>query len=86
METLTPTFTADKTPMEMLEIKNPTWCIMTFAAGVLGESEVSVNIPPAWGGGAPCFGHVYDTNKNACVVYGNDSKNKWEFNLAYFGE
>lgn len=72
--------------MEMLEIKNPTWCIMTFAAGVLEESEVSVNIPPAWGGGAPCFGHVYDTNKNACVVYGNNSKNKWELNLAYFGE
>ncbi len=81
-----PTFTADKTPKEMLYVTTPTWCVMTFAAGLLGESEKSVSVPPVFAGGAPSFGHLYDTNKNVYVVHGNINKNKWDLNLAYFGE
>lgn len=87
-ETQTPTFTADKTPKEMLHVTTPTWCVLTFAAGLLGESEVSMSVPPAWGGGAPSFGYIYDTtvkNKNRYVAIGNTETNKWEVDLVFFG-
>lgn len=82
-----PTFTADKTPKEMLYVATPTWCVMTFAAGVLGEKEVSLSVPPAWGAGAPGFGYLYDTNsnKNKYVALGNTETNKWEVDLVFFG-
>lgn len=73
-ETLTPTFTADKTPKEIYEAKTPTWCIMTFAAGLMGENETSVAIPPAFYRGEPSFGHIYDTDKNVYVVQGSIEK------------
>lgn len=81
------TFTADKTPKEMLYVTTPTWCVMTFAAGLLGESEKSVSVPPAWVGGYPSFGYVYDTNnnKNRYVAFGNTETNKWEVDLVFFG-
>lgn len=81
-----PTFTADKTPTEML-VTTPTWCVMTFAAGLLGEKEVSMSVPPAWGAGAPSFGYLYDTNstKNRYVVLGNMETNKWKVDLVFFG-
>lgn len=85
-ETLTSTFTADKTPEELYYVTTPTWCIMTFAAGLLDDNETSVAIPPVFGFGAPSFGHIYDTNKNVYIVHGDISKNKWRLNLAYFGE
>lgn len=85
-ETLTPTFTADKSPEELYYVATPTWCIMTFAAGLLEENETSVAIPPVFCAGMPSFGHIYDTNKNVYVVHGNISKNRWDLNLAYFGE
>lgn len=87
-ETQTPIFTADKTPKEMLYVTTPTWCVMTFAAGLLGESEVSMSVPPAWGGGFPSFGYVYDTkvkNKERYVLLGNTDTNKWEVDLVFFG-
>ncbi len=87
-ETQTPTFTADKTPKEMLYVTTPTWCVITFAAGLLGESEVSMSVPPAWGGGEPSFGYIYDTtvkNKNRYVAIGNTETNKWEVDLVFFG-
>mgnify|MGYP004460071931 CR=1 FL=1 len=83
-----PTFTADKTPKEMLYVTTPTWCVMTFAAGLLGEKEVSLSVPPAWGAGAPSFGYLYDTiveNKNRYVVLGNTETNKWKVDLVFFG-
>ena len=83
-ETLKPTFTADKSPEELFYVTTPTWCIMTFAAGLFGENETSVAIPPVFSGGAPSFGHLYDTDKNVYVVYGNIEKNRWDLNLAYF--
>lgn len=87
-ETQTPTFTADKTPKEMLYVTTPTWCVITFAAGALGESEISIGVPPAWGGGEPSFGYIYDTtvkNKNRYVAIGNTETNKWEVDLVFFG-
>lgn len=57
---------------------------MTFAAGLFGENETSVAIPPVFSGGAPSFGHLYDTDKNVYVVYGNIDKNRWDLNFAYF--
>ena len=85
-ETLTPTFTADKTPREMQYVTTPTWCIMTFAAGLLGEKEASLSVPPVFAGGAPSFGYIYNinNNKNVYVVYGDIDKNKWILNFAYF--
>lgn len=87
-ETQTPIFTADKTPNEMLYVTTPTWCVITFAAGLLGESEASLSVPPAWSGGAPSFGYIYDTtvkNKNRYVAIGNTTTNKWEVDLVFFG-
>ena len=83
----TPTFIADKTPEEMLYTVTPTWCIVTFAAGVIKENEVSVAIPPAFSGGLePRFGYVYHKNENPYVVRGNISENKWIINLLHFGQ
>lgn len=49
-ETGAATFTADKTVQEMRNVIGPTWCVVTFAAGVFGESEITFNLPPSWGG------------------------------------
>lgn len=93
-QTMTATFTADKTPTEILNAKCPTWCVITFAAGIFGESEMSVGVPPAWAGGASaCFGlwvdpsHNSDTGKNkvSYVVAGNGRTGSWEIDLNMFG-
>lgn len=92
-QTMTATFTADKTPTEILNAKCPTWCVITFAAGILGESEMSFGVPPAWGGGSPCFGlgvdltHDSDTGKNkvSFVVAGNIRTGSWEIDLSMIG-
>ena len=57
-ETKEPTFTADKTPAEMLQAAatGPIWCVVSFAAGLMGEEAVSFGVPPTWGAGAPTFG------------------------------
>ena len=58
-ETMEATFTADKTPLEMQEasVTGSIWCVVTFAAGVMGEGARSVGVPPAWrGGGTVAFG------------------------------
>ena len=74
----------------MLSVTTPTWCVVTFAAGLieeLGGKEISFGVPPAWGFGAPSFGHYYTVNKpNEYVVRGNVETNKWEVNLRAFGE
>ena len=51
-ETMEVTFTADKTPTEMLQASanGPVWCIVTFAAGVMSGGALSLGIPPAWNG------------------------------------
>ena len=58
-ETMEATFTADKTPLEMQEasVTGSIWCVVTFAAGVMGEGVRSVGVPPAWrGAGTVAFG------------------------------
>ena len=58
-ETMEATFTADKTPLEMQEasVTGSIWCVVTFAAGVMGEGARSVGVPPAWrGAGTVAFG------------------------------
>ena len=58
-ETMEATFTADKTPAEMLQASanGPIWCVVTFAAGIMGEGARSVGVPPAWrGAGVVAFG------------------------------
>lgn len=93
-QTMTATFTADKTPTEILNAKCPTWCVITVAAGILEESEMSFGVPPAWGGGSsPCFGfgvdrtHNSDTgnNKVSYVVEGNRTTGSWKIDLSMFG-
>ena len=51
-ETMEVTFTADKTPAEMLQAAatGPIWCVVAFAAGVMSEEALSLGISPAWNG------------------------------------
>ena len=86
-ETHNHTFTADKTPTEMQFITTPTWCVMTFAAGVFGENEASFGVPPAWGSGSPTFGYVYNhqDNTDEYVVSGNIGTNEWKIDFRLFG-
>ena len=81
-ETLTPTFTADKTPKEMFEVKTPTWCIITFAPGTFVEGEFVVCVPPAYNGYEIAFGYVYDTSngKNRWCVH-QDGQVRWKLDL-----
>ena len=65
--TMEATFTADKTPLEMQQASaiGPTWCVVSFAAGILGDKAVSGGVPPAWcGGGAVAFGSVTESAHN----------------------
>ena len=93
-ETMKATFTADKTPLEMQEasVTGPIWCVVTFAAGLMGEEAVSFGIPPAWlsgeaaFGGATVFVHENDgTNKIIYAVRGADS-DRWVLDITAFGE
>ena len=65
-ETMEATFTADKTPSEMQQASaiGPTWCVVSFAAGILGEEAVSMGIPPAWAGFDLAFGLVIKKGHN----------------------
>lgn len=60
METQTATFTADKTPSEMQQASanGPTWCVVSFAAGVLDVEVISIGVPPTWAAFDPAFGLV----------------------------
>ena len=51
VETLEATFTADKTPKEMLQasLNGPTWCVVTFEAGTMEPHAVSIGLPPRHG-------------------------------------
>ena len=74
VETKEPTFTADKTPMEMLQASanGPTWCVVSFAAGIMAEEAVSFGLPPAWSGD-PAFGlaiaRVHEDGGNNKIIY-----------------
>ena len=92
-ETMEATFTADKTPLEMQEaaVTGPVWCVVTIAAGLMGEEAVSIGIPPAWNGSSPAFGSMTanahndnGNNKTGYAVRGVGS-NRWIFDVTQFG-
>lgn len=93
METMTATFTADKTPAEMSQAAatGPVWCVVTFAAGIMDASAVSMGVPPAWLGGDMVFGVAIATvhkddgsNKIVYAVRGGFS-DSWNLRLDAFG-
>ena len=93
VETKEPTFTADKTPMEMLQAaaNGPIWCVISFAAGLMGEEAVSFGVPPTWRSGAPTFGtsvsirHQEDGNNKISNVVTSEIPNTWILDLTAFG-
>lgn len=72
-ETKEATFTADKTPAEMQQASanGPTWCVISFAAGITTEEAVSFGVPPTWAGDGIVFGGV------TAAVHGDDGGNKF---------
>ena len=92
-ETMEATFTADKTPTEMQQesANGPTWCVVSFAAGIMGEEALSFGVPPAWYGGAPAFGglveHIHSDAGNNDVGYAirADGSDSWAFDIRQFG-
>lgn len=92
-ETGAATFTADKTVQEMRNVIGPTWCVVTFAAGVFGESEITFNLPPSWGAGEPSFGsyvpavhNAGGNNETINAVRGDfATPGAWIFNVTAFG-
>ena len=73
-ETMKATITADKTPAEMQQASanGPTWCVVSFAAGIMAEEAVSFGLPPAWCGD-PAFGlaiaRVHEDGGNNKIMY-----------------
>ena len=92
-ETNEPIFTADKTPMEMLRASTngPIWCVISFAAGLMGEEAVSFGVPPTWGAGVPTFGtsvsikHQKDGNNEISDVVTSELPDTWILDLTAFG-
>ena len=92
-ETKEPIFTADKTPMEMLQASTngPIWCVISFAAGLMEEKAVSFGVPPTWGAGAPTFGtsvwirHGEDGNNKISDVVTSELPDTWILDLGAFG-
>lgn len=91
-QTMEATFTADKTTTEMLQASanGPTWCVVTFAAGIMGEKDMSIGLPPVWRGYETSFGGitplVHDESGNndfICAVSGVPSY-EWIIDLRAF--
>lgn len=93
VETAEATFTADKTTTEMSQAaaNGPIWCVVTFAAGLVGEEAASFGLPPVWGGYGTSFGgmtplvHKEDgSNDFVCAVRGFPP-DEWIIDLRAFG-
>ena len=91
-ETMLATFTADKTPAEMSQAATtgPIWCVVTFAAGIMDDSAVSMGVPPAWLSGEVAFGvttktvHKDDGNNKIVYAVWAGLSNSWIVNLNAF--
>ena len=92
-ETMVATFTADKTTTEMYQAtaNGPIWCVVTCAAGLMGEEAVSIGLPPVWEGYGTSFGGMTATvhNENGnndfiCAVRGFPP-DEWVIDLRAFG-
>ena len=92
LETMEATFTADKTPNEMLQasVNGPIWCVVTFEAGTMEEHAISIGLPPAGAGFELAFGLViaggHDENGNNKILYAVSQKTRaaWIVNLNAF--
>ena len=92
-ETMEATFTADKTPVEMQQASanGPTWCVVSFSAGILSEEAVSVGVPPAWDGAGTAFGgaiaavHRDDGNNKLVYAVRRGLSDTWILDLSAFG-
>lgn len=59
------------------DVGTPTWCVVTFAPGLMDDKEVSVGVPPAWNSQFYiAFGYAYD--KNVCGVIESADEDTWE--------
>ena len=93
LETMEATFTADKTPLEMQEasVAGPIWCVVTLAAGIMGQDAVSFGVPPTWHGGSPAFGsavafaHDGDGNNETNYVVQRRSSDLWLLDVTRLG-
>lgn len=91
-ETMEATFTADKTPVEMQEASatGPTWCVISFAAGVMAQEAVSVGVPPAWVPGSAAFGiavwkmHDSDGGNKFSYAVARETSDTWVLDLSAF--
>ena len=92
VETMEATFTADKTPREMLQasVNGPTWCVVTFEAGTMDDHAISIGLPPAWKGFDLAFGlvinagHQEDGNNEVFYAVSHESLVTWIVNLSAF--
>lgn len=92
-ETMEATFTADKSPAEMQQasVNGPTWCVVTFEAGVMSANAVSIGLPPAWTGGSPAFGgltalgHDADGNNTFSYAVRGGTSYRWLVDVTKFG-
>ena len=91
-ETMKATFTADKTPAEMSQAAatGPVWCVVTFAAGIMDDSAVSIGVPPAWLRGEVAFGvttaivHEDDGSNNIIYAVRRGLSDSWILDLNAF--
>ena len=93
-ETMKPTFTADKTPLEMREasVTGPIWCVVTLAAGIMSAEALSLGVPPAWESiNTVAFGSVTfpvhngnGENDVTFAVLGTPSDNVWYIDFRVF--
>ena len=89
--TMKATFTADKTPAEMQQasFNGPIWCAITFEAGTLDDTPVSIGLPPAWHEGIS-FGmsvqitHGQDGNNIISYVVSRETSATWRLALEAF--
>ncbi|MCI6519089.1 MAG: hypothetical protein MR432_05925 [Prevotellaceae bacterium] len=91
-ETMDVTFTADKTPNEILQasVNGPIWCVVTFESGTMADHTVSICLPPAGVGAKLTFGLVinrgHDANGDNEIFYAVSQKSSaaWTVNLNAF--
>ena len=88
-ETMEATFTADKTPREMLQasVNGPTWCVVTFEGGTMDANAVSIAVPPAWAKWEIAFGlsiaNVHEDGGNNKMAYAVKQKSHVEWILDF---
>ena len=91
-ETMEATFTADKTPMEMVQasVNGPVWCVVTFEAGTMFDTTKSVGIPPVLFVNQLAFGmkvgkmHNSDGDNNVFYAVAPENRVSWVLDVTAF--